>query len=361
MRSLRLLILSDRRPGHFNLSEGIAAAVGRLRPAVVNRLDVSRGRWPGAALAALTTSHLPAAALLSRVYGIAPADLPDADVVISAGAETLAANIWVARILQAPNIFYGSLRLFDADDFKLVLTSYPARANRPNHAVTLKPSPVDPDRNPPLPGNPVPPVWPPRHMALVVGGDAPGIRYSDSDWQTLVAAVRQIHERWGTTVTAANSRRTPEVANRYLADASGDPGSGITQFIDYRIAGPGTLAPAIAGCDLALCTVDSSSMLSECVWLRRRAIAVEPAVTRLERNEAAYRSWMAGNAWTGSLAITALTPDRLRATCQNLNPLASNPLEDLASLIQAKLPGPNLRAPGKQKPRLEGGAEQRPK
>src|SRR5262245_46573612 len=112
MSATRILILSDGRPGHYNLSEGIAAAIERLGPAATTRVDVRRGRWSGAVLAGLVRAGLPARTMLALVYGLDDRELSPADVIVSAGAETLAASAWLARLRAVPNVFYGSLRLF---------------------------------------------------------------------------------------------------------------------------------------------------------------------------------------------------------------------------------------------------------
>ena len=73
---MKLLLLSDGRPGHANLSEGIVAALARNRSATIERMDVSRGRWPGPIAALSTRSILPDERILSMIYGIEPATLP---------------------------------------------------------------------------------------------------------------------------------------------------------------------------------------------------------------------------------------------------------------------------------------------
>jgi uncharacterized protein len=121
---LKVLLLSDGRPGHFRLAEGIVAAVGRRRSVAVEQLHCRRGRWPGRVLAALSNANRFDVPILQTVYGLVP-PLPGAyDLVVSAGAETLAANIACARFAGADNIFYGSLRAFKPSSFSLVLTSY---------------------------------------------------------------------------------------------------------------------------------------------------------------------------------------------------------------------------------------------
>ena len=261
MPPLQILILSDGRPGHFNLSEGIAAAIERRRQSTTTHYEVRRGRWSGAILAALARSHLPPALMLHKVYGVEERNVPAGDLIDSAGAETLAASIWLSRARRVPNIFYGSLRLFNPLDFTLVLTSYTRNANRPRHALALKPSRLDPDTIArPLQPDPMPF----QALALLVGGDAGRVRYSADDWHRLVALITQKPASDRTRWLVANSRRTPPAISERLAELARGEHPPISVFLDIRTAGPGTLQALLGECDAAVCTADSSSMISEC-------------------------------------------------------------------------------------------------
>ncbi|RME99955.1 MAG: hypothetical protein D6773_12185, partial [Alphaproteobacteria bacterium] len=90
MQKLRILHLSDDRPGHYHLSEGVMAALGRLRETSVERVQVRRRRvLPARLLRAMSAGPDAARHAVLRVgYGISPAALPAADLVISAGGET---------------------------------------------------------------------------------------------------------------------------------------------------------------------------------------------------------------------------------------------------------------------------------
>ena len=47
LHPLKALLLSDGRPGHYHLAEGVLAAVARLRPVETVRLEI-RSHWqPG--------------------------------------------------------------------------------------------------------------------------------------------------------------------------------------------------------------------------------------------------------------------------------------------------------------------------
>jgi mitochondrial fission protein ELM1 len=340
MPPLKALLISDGRPGHFHLAEGILAAIARRRLVETVRFEVRRFPWmPGRFLAALVNGGMSGQSVLKLGYGVAAGSLPFADLVVSAGGDTLAANITAARILKVPNIFYGSLRRFRPEDFALVLTSHARNGTQPRHVVTLKPSAVDPDTlvRPAGArggtGHPAPVV-----AGLLIGGNTATIRYGAQDWYQLIAFMKALHAARGTRWIVSNSRRTPPEASERLAALAGEPGSPIEEFIDVRNAGSGTLADLFARSDVVLATVDSSSMVSEAVWARRPVIAVVPASSRLPDQEQEYRGYIEASGWARSITIADLDVDRLLMALQEIRPLEPNPLDLLASTLNERLP-----------------------
>ncbi|HKZ97381.1 MAG TPA: ELM1/GtrOC1 family putative glycosyltransferase [Hyphomicrobiaceae bacterium] len=335
---LKALLLSDGRPGHYHLAEGIIAAVVHRHPVETVRLEIRRRRWmPGRVLAALMGAGAGPAALLRLGYGLSSRSLPAAGLVVSAGGDTLAANIGAAKVLAVPNIFYGSVRRFSPEDFALVLTSHARHGERARHVRTLKPSPADPDAMPPL----APAARGGQKLAvagLLVGGDTTTIRYTSGDWERLVAFLRAMSAAAGTRWIVSNSRRTPPMASAALSRLAAEPESPVLRFIDVGSAGAGTLGELFARSEAILCTVDSSSMVSEAVWLRRPVLAIAPAEAALPANEQEYRDYLETNGWTRSLAIADLTPAIVLDELGRVTPLASNPLDLLAATLKEKLP-----------------------
>ncbi len=337
MTKLYALHLSDGKPGHFHLAEGILAAAARLRPIEVKTLQVRRPRWltPGL-LWRLSSSGLSPAVILGYAYGIDAATLPSANLVVSAGGDTLAANIAASRLLGAANVFYGSLRRYPPESFSLVLTSYARNATKPRHVMSLKPSRLDPDTLPPLPSGSS--SKPPAVAGLLVGGDAGTVRFQQSDWQRLTELLAETQIALGTRWIVSNSPRTPAAFSDALARIAAGPNSPITEFIDIRSAGPGTLDRLFGSVEAIVCTADSSSMLSEAVWARRPVIAVRPAAMTLPQDEQDYRRYLEQNGWARELAIAGLTPDRFLSELRSIRPSAENPLDQLGRIVAARLP-----------------------
>jgi uncharacterized protein len=349
MATKKVLLLSDGKPGHFQLAEGIVAALVRRSQDVVPadrsswsvaRLAVARPWWqPTGAWSMLTNSQrmAPERALsvlskktVGELQSIGPFQL-----VVSAGGDTLAANVAAKRMFQCPNVFYGSLRRYRANDFSLALTSYVAQVQHANQAMTLKPSAFDPDTL-----RVARAIW--REgvgerpvLGLLVGGNSGTVRFDDTDWASLLTLLGEDHPakpQW----VVANSRRTPTTFSDGLAELAARTDR--VQFIDVRAAGPGTLLDLFDRCDAIAVSVDSSSMVSEAVWSRRPVVVLAPQVAQLPALEADYRADLARQSLVATVDLAGVNVDRLLAAFHQVTPLACNPLDALASLMSDRLP-----------------------
>lgn len=335
LQPIKALVIADHRPGHYHISDGIVAAAGRLRPIQIARLDVRR-RFPGRVLAALTNVKLTPKRLLRLGYGIEALTVDSPDLVVSSGAETLAANIAVSRLAGARNVFYGSLRQFRPEDFSLVLTSYVEYAHRPRHVMTPKPSAL---RLPPRRievgrGN----LRRHRVAALLIGGNSGECKFSADEWGALLGFVTGSHAALGIGWQISNSRRTPpDVSDALAAQAEISPDA-ISLFVDVRTAGPGTLACAMEDVEFVLCTDDSSSMISEAASAHLPVIGVSPRRQTLTRQEQGYRNFLSQNGWYRSVALDDLTPERLLNELSAITPMKEDPLDRLSEVLSQHLP-----------------------
>jgi uncharacterized protein len=354
MSTKKVLLLSDGKPGHFQLAEGIIAALVRGSQTnatsqrlawSITRLNVERPWWqPTRVWSMLSQSHLiPPVRALSVLSGKTAGELQalgSFQLVVSAGGDTLAANVAAKRLFQCPNVFYGSLRRYRARDFSLALTSYAAQVQHANQAMTLKPSAFDPDalRTPSATwhnGGSERPV-----IGVLVGGDSGTVRFGAADWASLLGLLAQDHParpHW----VIANSRRTPTALSDRLVDLAAR--SDRVQFVDVRTAGPGTLLDLLDRCDVIAVSVDSSSMVSEAVWSRRRVVVLAPKLADLPPLETDYRAHMARQHLIGALKLEGATIDLLLAEFARVTPLADNPLTALSNLLLARLPELALR------------------
>lgn len=337
---IRILLLSDGRPGHYHLAEGVCAALGRLRPVAVTTVSVVRRRQAVTRLliVGLRSGLATPAMVLRAGYGVSAARLPAADLVISAGGDTIAANVAAARHLKVANIFCGTLRHATPAEVTLTVSSYVQHSRLPGHIVCLKPTAMDPQTL----GRPdVIPTFGPEHppgiAALLIGGDSGLFHYEPEEWRNLLAFMPLLHATHGTRWLVSTSRRTPDwVADAVLA--AGADGSAVAEVLDYRTAGPGTLPRLMARADAVLCTEDSSTMVSETIAARLPVVGVAPRRHSFKKEEADYRNLMIERGWARFVPLSELSPDRLLTELARVKPLAGNHLTMLAEQLAERLP-----------------------
>ncbi|MEZ5855218.1 MAG: ELM1/GtrOC1 family putative glycosyltransferase [Hyphomicrobiaceae bacterium] len=276
MTAIPILILSDGRPGHYHLSEGIGAAITRRRPTVIQRIDVRRRKWmPARVQAGLLRAGLAPGLVLRLAYGLKGRDLPQARAVISAGGDTLGATVAAGRVLGAESIYCGTLRHFSPSDLSLVVSSYERHRALSRHLVALKPNGIDPDTLPSrLAGLASPRGAPPQMAGLLIGGQSGLFSYQRAEWDRLVAFIEASHAAHGTRWIVSTSRRSPGfVGDMVQALAGRSPA--VARFIDFRTAGPGTLPELFGSVEALVVTEDSNTadVGGVCAPSRRRGRA----------------------------------------------------------------------------------------
>src|SRR5665648_927289 len=321
---LKVIFLADTRPGHYHLAQGVIAALERLRPVEVTRIEVNRKwivptRWLRARITA--KSFFPPR-MLRMAYRIDAEAIPKADLVVSAGGETHMPNLCVTRLLGVPNIFCGSLlRGLGPENFSLIISSYERDAESPRHLVVPR---SGPDNHPAVAG-------------LLVGGKAGAFRYKRKEWERLLSFMAEVSKAWGTRWLVSTSRRTPDTVADRIAELAKDD-SVIAKFIDFRSAGPGTLPEIFAAAEVIVCTEDSSTMISEAVSARLPVVGVAPKAHRFTDEEQDYRNFLMKNGWCRVLPIADLSPDALAGALSKIEPLQENPLDALAARLKERLP-----------------------
>ncbi|MEM7621309.1 MAG: ELM1/GtrOC1 family putative glycosyltransferase [Pseudomonadota bacterium] len=338
-QKINCLILSDQRPGHYHLSEGVVAALERVYDVGTQTLNVTkRTIVQNRFLRFLhTIKIIPPSLLLQLGYGVSKKHVEPYDVVISAGSSTLIANIAFAKLRNAHNIFCGSLRNLDAEDFSVVITSYQRDAERPHHVAMLKPSVLDPDRlGRPKYVEPLSAENPPQHIALLIGGDSATFQYKREEWYALFNLMEEITEAWGTKWLVSTSRRTDDKIADILKQIA-SMNNIIEEYIDYRVAGPGTLTSLFAKADAVMCTEESSTMISEAINARLPVIGIAPEDHYFHEAENEYRDYLLENNWTRSAYITDLSVLRLDQLLSEIEPITHNPLDKLARVLHERL------------------------
>jgi hypothetical protein len=326
MTAKTVLLLSDGRPGHFRQSEAICLALSRRMETKVERIELIKPRIFPRRLARYAAQLLPPRLALSWLYGLTA--VPRADVIVSAGGNTLAASIALRKLTGAPNIFAGTPRHVGKGEISLVLTPYKSYATLPNAAYALKPCALDPDTFA------APKRWPvrPFRIAVFVGGPIPSADFQEADWLALGELMRATAAAHDVRFVLITSRRTPDALYKALAPVLSGQGV-VDRFIDHRQAGIGSIAEGYAA-DAIFVTSDSMSMITEGVAARRPVIVLKPAATRPFRDDEAVDSLAADNR-LAVLPVREATPDQIGATLAALQPMTENHLDRLGDIAAA--------------------------
>ena len=252
------IVLTDGVPGHERTSTGVLAALARHRDIAPLWVPMTERRPLSRRLHRISAALREPKRWLARNVSFA-APLPErADIVVSTGPSTAAANIALARALKARNIYCGFPK-WPALGTTVILTPVPSSARN----ALLSPRPTDIDAaNLPAPRPLDEPG--PRTIALLVGGESKHYAYTEADMLTLARRLRAILDempQW--SLLAYDSRRTSQDLFDAFAAALGADGSRV-RIVRFAEAGLASNAEAF-GCDLVLVTADSLSMITEAV------------------------------------------------------------------------------------------------
>jgi len=332
-----ILIISDRRAGHFRQSEAIALALTRAGDTRVEWLNLEP-RMKGLTRiyrALFNNKSVTSPRLLTLAYKDFKMPATRPDVIVSAGGTTLPANVALSRIFNVPNIFSGSLRNSDAEMFTAVLTPYVSLREQPNHLFLPKPSPIDPEKLRPIEtwstANPPSPYV----GALLLGGPSGVHDFSPSEWQDITKLL-EAGDTSPFSWVVTTSPRTPKTVVEAMARAA-KASPRVLEFVDYRSAGAGSVSKLLDQADFVVCTEDSSSMLIEAICAQRPTIALQPQDRRMTPQEEFMLADLCGKRHLTRIAIQQDLSLAIAKALEHIVPMADNHLDILAAALNARM------------------------
>ena len=338
---LHVWVLSDNRPGHYNQSRGIVAALERLRRveqhwlALNLRVGLARNpmRW-----LLNRDRKLPPQQMLKLFYRMPALPAPPCDVIVSTGGKTSFANAWLAQSCGARNIFAGSLRRLSPALFDTVLTLEPlAPPGTANVVLDLPPSAIDVDtlerRGAALRARLG--LDRERAWAVVLGGNGAGYRYRDSDWRQLAMLLNRLAAQRGIRWLLVSSRRTGHAAERLLKRWI-DPAT-LAAACWYHEGDADCVERFLGAAGQVFVTEDSMTMLTEAIYSRRPVMSLRPAHMRPEQRYSAMVRRFAERGWICRHAIDTLNADIRHLDTAHCMPLRVSPLETLSRELARRL------------------------
>jgi mitochondrial fission protein ELM1 len=338
---LRVWVLSDAQPGHYNQSRGVLAALRLRRPVEAYWLDmhlrIGLARNP---LRWMLNRRLPLPSTrwLKLFYRMPALPQGPCDLVVSSGGKTSFANAWLAQRMRARNIFTGSLRRLSPALFDVVLTLEPVTPPAPsNLVVDLPPSAIDAGRlghqaqalraAHRLEGQS---VW-----ALMLGGDGAGYRYAEQDWQQLAQLLNRLGAACGVRWLLLGSRRTGSTAERLIEQ--GVDNDRVAAMSWYREGDNSCVGAYLGAADKVFVTEDSMTMLTEAICSQRPVISLRPVAVAPTSRYAAMIERFAAKGWICRYAIDELVAGRRTLDDAQCRVLESPPLQTLSAQLAERL------------------------
>lgn len=275
MKQLNILIVSDGLPGHLSQSRGLAHWLGTRFAVQTEEVEVRlRTRAVARRLLPPMVEIAPAMATLRCFYKLSPLAGTAPDLVVSAGGNTSFANVLLARHFCVPNVFIGSRRRLPPTAFAANLTLEPTEEPG-NVATPVAPSPVLPDEIA-RDGNGFraeqgladEKLW-----LMACGGTGAGKTYRTEDWTQLAHWMNDAAETHGIRWLLSTSRRTGASGEEALATALN--ADHLAYAVWWNRRPEPILATLMGAAERLFVTVDSMSMIGECISAQKPVAVVE--------------------------------------------------------------------------------------
>ena len=257
---MRIAIISDGIPGHFNQSIGVANLLDEDTPSqqtifkIVHKFPLMRS------ITRLYLRHLCKNVKILKIQKILdiyyPLNLKNFDLIIAAGGNTSFITAALSKKYNIPSIQIGSLRGLKATFFTAHITLEPDIRSSSNIVTLLAPNRYKPNLERDKTN---------KNKALfLLGGDGSGYTYSMEDWKNLEKNIKYLESSTGIKPLIVTSRRTNKIHEDYLYNSMNaycDPGS----IWFHRGGEDADLNSMFDDSDFIYVTEDSAMMITESV------------------------------------------------------------------------------------------------
>ena len=325
---LKILLISDSKPGHVSQSFGLINVIERTRPVEVTELVVNlRLKILRLLLRyAINKNSRWTTFLIEKSYGFEIKNSSCFHLIVSSGGDTSFASAALAREWGIPNFYLGSLRALRPELFSRIFTL----------------DAVFDERGEMVPNNVLMPLLPSKGLSesdfqeakrlresgagnlvftLVLGGDGVGYRYTDADWKNLADAMNFYSVNNAARWLIITSRRSGSTVEKVLKSSL--QSAYILESTYYSDSPQSNKVACYAkASDLTFCSEDSMTMLNEALLAGARVIAISPERVKSPRR---YES-----------KIHRLSQNRFIQRC-SINSLKALQPKNLETMVQPDL------------------------
>lgn len=296
--------LSDGRPGHFNQTKGMIAALSHGFELEVYWVEIKLKLPPLRKLLRLLLNNAPER-FSGVVAGCYRYDAPQAnpDLILSTGGNTSFLNIALAQQYQCSNFFIGSLRGLKPSRFSQVFTIEPIGAEN-NTVMELAPTPVSwtelQQKGSALKEQSQYPLW-----TMLIGAETKEFPFAERDWQSLAESMNSLARVHNIRWLVTTSRRTGGEVESKLAGWL-DP-QYLQDVVWYSQEPRKVMASYLGAADVVFCTADSLSMLTEGISAGKPVIAATISTAQPEQRYAQALQRLQSKGWLALLDVSELS------------------------------------------------------
>ena len=203
---MKVAILSDDRPGHFNQSKGVVNLISEdidLKYTVFSsKLKLHFLRSPLKLYQKFLAKNFNKTNAKKIIKIFQYVDLEDFDLLISSGGNTIYHSAALSNLFKIKNIHIGSIKDINLANFEAHITT-DAVLNSPNNIVTdLAPTRFKPDVKEKSKSN---------KSLFLLGGNGAGYLYDESDWKNLINNIKDFVRTKNISPIIVTSRRTNKI------------------------------------------------------------------------------------------------------------------------------------------------------
>ena len=270
-------IISDGLPGHYNQSIGLSNAIQSRFKYEVIVIDAHLKYKGLRSLMRLIANFFPD--LMGNnsfsffyQHGELPSKKPK--FIISAGGNTLFANISLSKSYGINNIYSGTLKHYKSDLIDKIFTVVPLEGVSNNVVLDLPPANIFQEKK----------TKDQPYYTLLIGGDGAGYLYTDSDWKQLALAILEIAYRDNISWKITTSRRTGKRVEEHLRSLLDE--NVINEVVWFSSNPQKVVKRFLEEGRVIFCTEDSLTMVSEAIYAHKPVVTIQPQIMKPERNDA---------------------------------------------------------------------------
>jgi mitochondrial fission protein ELM1 len=210
---MKVAILSDDRPGHFNQSKGVVNLISEdidLEYTVFSsKLKLHFLRSPLKLYQKFLAKNFNKDNAKKIIKIFQHVDLKDFDLLISSGGNTIYHSAALSNLFNIKNIHIGSIKGINLANFEAHITT-DAAIDSPNNIVTdLAPTRFKPDIKKKSKSN---------KLLFLLGGKGAGYLYDESDCKNLIKNIKDFVEIKNISPIIVTSRRTNKIHESLIFD-----------------------------------------------------------------------------------------------------------------------------------------------